>query len=195
MEIKVDEKSKQKLLQFISTRLPEIIKESGNAGLKEISLFVKREMTMFIKNGGQNWAERSNFARQYASDGGSGHEVTFRKKERKQPKDSMLFLMKYFRWKISNDELESSAFIDFRPSSDDEVEILKTIVQTGVDIQVSEKMRNAFSYTEKPLEKETNTISVPAREVGKPVFRRTNRKFYEKLVDAFYPEFKRLLNE
>lgn len=191
-DISIEEQSRAKLFKFLSLRLPLIIRKSEDEGLKKIALYIKKSTLEFIEGGGENWPPRSDFAETYGSQGGRNN-ITFRKKTRRDLDNGILFIMRYFRWRIFNDDENKNLFIDFRKSSRDEVNALIKMIQKGKTITVTDLMRKAFSYTDFPLEATTTQIDIPAREIGKPVFRKTSNDYFVKLTDGFYPEFRKLI--
>lgn len=200
--VALDRESLRRITFFFQERLPSAIGRSQRYSLDELGEFIEREAFDMIATGGEGWVPRSNIANQYTT-APTQKNVVFRKKLSQLPggfadkrafNDSgMLFIMKYFRWRVENEGVNRDLFIDFAESSRDDVNFLITQVQTGAEITVTDKMRRAFSFTDFPLRKETRTIKIPAREIGKPLFRRSSPQYFTRFVDEFYPELLRQL--
>lgn len=191
-QLSVERGSFLSLMSFLSKTLPVEIRYSERQALNFLGSFIRDETELFIAAGGKNWAARSKIAEVYTSAPRKG-KVVFRKKKWKFAQrgraedEGMLFLMKYFQWRIENEGVNQDLFVDFGGSSRAKVDYLITQVQIGAKIPVTAAMRRAFSFTEFPLKNKTTTIKIPPREIGKPVFRKTKKEYYTKFVDVFLP--------
>ena len=198
-QVGVEKKSLISFLTFIGKRLPLEIRFAERRALHSLGSFIEDETFAFIAAGGKGWRPRSEIADKYTSAPRKG-KVVFRKKSggfagRGRAEDEgMLFLMKYFQWRIENEGVNQTLFVDFGGSSRDEVDFLITQVQSGATIPVSDAMRRAFSFTDFPLKDSTTQIKIPAREIGKPVFRRSRTKYFTKFIDVFVPVLQSELN-
>jgi len=124
----------------------------------------------------------SQFATQYSAEKFNPGIAFF---EQRKTRNTLLFLMRYFRWTVEETQRETVIKVDFRESQNEHVTDLIRQVQEGETITVSDKMRGAFGVTDFPLKGTTTEIEIPERDIDSAVFRSSETKIFPMIIEEF----------
>jgi len=180
---RLDTINEAEFLDFVAKDLPAFIQEISEQGLEKVAVFLKTDLRELLET--EFSPKRSELAKNFSSFNKEDSSIVFKRKSGRRNDKGILFLLRFFRWRIAGTAESDEVLIDFRGSTRESTDHLIKQVQEGARIAVTDKMRRAFGATDYPLKKETKHIEIEGRDIDSRLFSRNQDKIL-KILDKFF---------